>query len=351
MSILDFTFLSSILHEAEDDKPDVKIGDVKDNNDNTGNEGEENTSPEDNNEDIDDDDYILDDDNGEDDSEPGTDEDDYNLPDDDDNNDTPDDNNEGDAEPTTDEDDYSLDGDDEGGDDNPDKGGEEPTDDNPDDNSDDSSEGDEGTSLSDQIADIEDKIYQDLTDDEKISRVMELKGKCSKVYTNCIEIIEQLSNVPKTTLNQEVIEELIKDLINLKTYTVDYISNVFDSKSYSENRVWYDKTEAIMAGVKNVLEELTKPKYMSQYTLSDTHTEAVKESKLSSSQRDKLKDSDFGLPKERKFPIHDRAHVQQAIRFFGDCPANKKPELAKRIKKAASEFGVEIDSKSIINKY
>ena len=75
------------------------------------------------------------------------------------------------------------------------------------------------------------------------------------------------------------------------------------------------------------------------------------EATLTKKERDQLPDDAFGIPELRKYPIHDKTHVLQAIRFFGKAPEDKKKELAKRIKKKADEFGIEISSKSEIAKY
>ena len=326
----------------------------EENNDNQdgGDEGDEPETP------PDEDEYTMNDEEG---NEEG-DEDEYTLPDDepeDDDNYTMDDDNtnepevgtddgeeapagdgdvDGGAEPDgEDEDNYNME--DDAGEENQEG---EDTDDKVDDDADDAAE-----NLGDEIANMEEKIYQDLSDTEKTSRIFELKMNCSNIYNDCVDIIEQLSNVPKTSFNKDVIESVLHDLINLKQYTIEYVTNVFDSKSYSENKVWYNKTKVVMDAVRNVLKELVK-QTKKQDIVDDTH---ITEAALNTKQRNKLKDSDFGLPKERKFPIHDRAHVKSALRFFSDCPENKKPELAKRILSKAKEFGVEISPNNPILKY
>ena len=72
------------------------------------------------------------------------------------------------------------------------------------------------------------------------------------------------------------------------------------------------------------------------------------EAKLSTKDRDKLKDSDFGVPALRKYPLTDANHVRSAIRYFDKCPEKYKPILAKRIKAAAKKFGVELNDKRIL---
>lgn len=75
------------------------------------------------------------------------------------------------------------------------------------------------------------------------------------------------------------------------------------------------------------------------------------EEKLNAAKRNSLDASQFGLPKQRKYPLNDANHVRSAMRYFDKCPDNLKPELARNIKKAAKKYGVEIDKDSKINSY
>jgi hypothetical protein len=67
---------------------------------------------------------------------------------------------------------------------------------------------------------------------------------------------------------------------------------------------------------------------------------------LSEKRRDKLPDSDFAFPKERKEPIHDAEHLRNAIARFDQVEgvSNKERDDAwNRIKRAAKKFDVELD--------
>ena len=70
------------------------------------------------------------------------------------------------------------------------------------------------------------------------------------------------------------------------------------------------------------------------------------EEKLDAESRNKMKDSSFGLPEERKYPLNDASHVKSAIAFFRYCPADKKHSLARRIISAAKKFGVVVSKDS-----
>jgi hypothetical protein len=72
-------------------------------------------------------------------------------------------------------------------------------------------------------------------------------------------------------------------------------------------------------------------------------------SELSEKQRDKLPDSAFAFPKERKEPLEDASHVRNAIARFDQVEGvsdRERDEAWDRIKKAADKFGVEVHEKS-----
>ena len=73
-------------------------------------------------------------------------------------------------------------------------------------------------------------------------------------------------------------------------------------------------------------------------TNSNNKTITEASTKLTKEERNNLKDSDFGLPKLRKYPIHDERHLIQAIRMFHYCKANNKQELANNISKKVKEM-------------
>lgn len=66
----------------------------------------------------------------------------------------------------------------------------------------------------------------------------------------------------------------------------------------------------------------------------------ITEATLKAKDRNKLDDSEFGLPELRKYPLNDREHVLAAIRFFNRCPYGYEEELAKRIKRKMKEFKI-----------
>ena len=66
------------------------------------------------------------------------------------------------------------------------------------------------------------------------------------------------------------------------------------------------------------------------------------EKTLSSKDRKKLKDSDYGVPQERKFPLIDKNHVNMAIRYFYSVDKKFEYILAKNINDKAKKIGLKI---------
>lgn len=69
---------------------------------------------------------------------------------------------------------------------------------------------------------------------------------------------------------------------------------------------------------------------------------AIKEEKLSAEDRKNIKDSDYGLPEDKKYPMPDESHVRSAIRFFNHVDPSKEKELAKNINKKIKQYGMKV---------
>src|SRR5215210_803645 len=76
------------------------------------------------------------------------------------------------------------------------------------------------------------------------------------------------------------------------------------------------------------------------------HTE---HGKLSSEERDRLPDSVFAFPKQRKEPLTDASHVRNALARFDQVQgvSDEDRDLAfTNIKKAAEHYGVNVEEQS-----
>ncbi len=71
-------------------------------------------------------------------------------------------------------------------------------------------------------------------------------------------------------------------------------------------------------------------------------------SKLPDKDREKLPQSNFAFPKERKEPLVDARHVQEAIARFDQVKGvtnKERDEAWKRIAQAAKKFEIELQEK------
>lgn len=71
--------------------------------------------------------------------------------------------------------------------------------------------------------------------------------------------------------------------------------------------------------------------------------------RLSYDEKKALPDSVFGLPERREYPMPDAEHVRAAEAYFRDCPEDLKPKLARAILARAAEFGVNVQSPTILS--
>lgn len=68
--------------------------------------------------------------------------------------------------------------------------------------------------------------------------------------------------------------------------------------------------------------------------------EYIEEAKLSSKDRNKLADSQFGIPSLRKYPLNDTAHVKDAIKKFNHVDEKYEAELARNILSAIDRLHI-----------
>ena len=71
--------------------------------------------------------------------------------------------------------------------------------------------------------------------------------------------------------------------------------------------------------------------------------------KMTETSRDHIHDENFAFPKERKMPIHDAAHVRNAIARFNqvkDVTVEERDKAWQRIQSAAKKHNVEMNEES-----
>ena len=127
---------------------------------------------------------------------------------------------------------------------------------------------------------------------------------------------------------------------NIKTY------NTTDGKrNINVYPLWYDGKPVTLDYCLKHVDKLVKDNSRSDWT-------QIGESNIKlETSRANLKDNQFGIPEDRKFPLDSEKHVMSAIKLFGHAEESKKKALAKRIKTAANKYNIEIPETTQVYKY
>ena len=136
---------------------------------------------------------------------------------------------------------------------------------------------------------------------------------------------------------------------NMKTY------NTTDGKrNINVYPLWYDGKPVTLDYCLNHIDKLVKDNSRSDWTQigesADYRDIEDLDINLETS-RANLKDNQFGIPEDRKYPLDSKKHVMSAIKLFGHAEESKKKALAKRIKSAADNYNIKIPESTQVYKY
>lgn len=96
---------------------------------------------------------------------------------------------------------------------------------------------------------------------------------------------------------------------------------------------------------------VTKENYIRENSYNDLYQNL---NEMLTKEKARLKDSDFGLPELRKYPIHDEEHVKSAIKFFNYVSKENEKELAENILQKIEEYNMKnitVGKNNRFNKY
>lgn len=145
-------------------------------------------------------------------------------------------------------DEFSMDGDDgdtdQGGDDDSTSGG-----------TDSGSDVDDNDPSS-KLKSLEDSIFNQLSPEQQKSKIKELKNLYDDVYDRCQTVINMVASSEKDPQHAKVYDYVVNSIVDLQKYIRDYLSSIFDSKTYIENMTELQKYLAILDTVSNVFKEI-----------------------------------------------------------------------------------------------
>ena len=178
-------------------------------------------------------------------------------------------------------------------------------------------------------------------------------ARCA-VYELCYDNIytENLSDEDKRTLHQILYEVGVNnrrdEIMNEATCITEY--NAVEDFTHLK-KLYKDD---IVESVTSAYNEATLDTLVNYEFDKDLLNSAYLIESLTKKERDKIPGEQFGLPKERKFPLDSKKHVLSAINLFGHCEESKRKELAHNILGAMDSYGMSRDiigPKSKINNY
>lgn len=108
----------------------------------------------------------------------------------------------------------------------------------------------------DDIKRQEEEMYSNMSPEQLDIMHRELKSRFIDIYNICTNIIERLSAVHVSEDNVPTLEYISRTLSTTKDMIVDYIDNIYKSKSYIENNVNYNKYLVIINAVNKMLESI-----------------------------------------------------------------------------------------------
>lgn len=101
-------------------------------------------------------------------------------------------------------------------------------------------------------------IFASLSAEEQIIKIKELKGCYNDLYTSLQDLITKVDEIDLDEYNKDTITRISSIMLKTKVRLMDYILNVFGTKSYIENDVMFNRFLSIVNSVSGVVDELAK---------------------------------------------------------------------------------------------
>lgn len=110
------------------------------------------------------------------------------------------------------------------------------------------------------LKDLEKDIFDNLSEDQKASKIKELKTLYISLYGNCDTLLEHIDDLPKEETTIKIYEFISNNINDLKQYIVDYINDTFDNRTYIENLTVFQKYLSVLDTINSLLEEIRDTK-------------------------------------------------------------------------------------------
>ena len=112
----------------------------------------------------------------------------------------------------------------------------------------------------DDLKQQEEEMFNQLTPEQLDIKHKELKQQFVNMYDSVTSIIDRLGDVNAEEENIKTIEYVSNQLSSLKDMLMDYMTDVYKTKSYIENSINYNRFLAVLNGINKILEEMNSKK-------------------------------------------------------------------------------------------
>lgn len=104
----------------------------------------------------------------------------------------------------------------------------------------------------------EEELYANLTPEQLDIKHRELKTQFLEMFDLTSTIIERIGNTSIDEENIASMEFISSNLIKFRDMLSDYVNDVYQTKSYTENSINYNRFLAVLNGINKMLEEMHK---------------------------------------------------------------------------------------------
>lgn len=104
------------------------------------------------------------------------------------------------------------------------------------------------------VKELERQIYDTLSEEEKAQQKKNLKSQFISIVTSADEIINSISDAPKTDITLKPLDTCTNSLVRIKAMVRDYVDNLYDSRDYTTNLTNFERFLAALAGVRQLLD-------------------------------------------------------------------------------------------------
>lgn len=101
-------------------------------------------------------------------------------------------------------------------------------------------------------------IFSSLTAEEQAIKIKELKKLFGNLYSGVNELLDRVNDLEVSETNKYAISKISEDLCNMKTTIADYILYIFNTKSYIENDIAFNRFLSDINYITSILEKLQK---------------------------------------------------------------------------------------------